>query len=745
MRYEELRSLAKSKRWEELEAAWLSVIAEPSAEPAPLLEVIDAVVASGKEELAGTMGWAWLSSMKEQHPPREALRLGRGLLLRLPDGEQLREEILSLYKQTHNDRADLDTWVERSGLNAGKSVRRALRFLDVGLRLKKDAYLIHRTDDVAARVVEADYDADEITLKEARRTRTLSLDAVIEDYGLADENDFLVLQQLDPQRIETLIEKDPITLAIGILRCHKGRIDRDELKLMLVPRYLSKAKWSDWWGRIRSGVRKSPNLRLEGRSPMFLVYDPVGRTLEQETWPAFSTATTPRGLLDVLEGYLRDTKHRKTQPDAAFIQRVEGALLEHVDRFCKHQEPQDALATALIVERLGPKGVSRSGGLPFSDRLGEKACELLRSADDPVTLAGAVSDARLWPGIMSRVEQVFPDRFPEIFAELILHAPPGMCDTLARRVEKAGRAELLGGIVERAISNPGRFTDALLWVWKGPGVKGDLPIPPVLEVLKVILTLVGPARLSEGKAAGQTVNEMRAKVRAGLSAKGYAKFRQCIQTIDLPLARTLREQIERAEGLGPSAQGDLLNILSRAFADLYVTPQVAMWEDESVLYFSEEGLRRLEVERDEVVNVKMRENAKAIGEAAAHGDLSENSEYKFAIEERDLLRARLAKINRELTLAKLLEPEDVPTDHVSIGQRVTLQPTDGGGPVVLSIMGVGDSDLQRKVLAYQTPLAGQLLGKRPGDSLSMTLEGEASIEYRIVRIENALAKLNSVP
>ena len=40
----------------------------------------------------------------------------------------------------------------------------------------------------------------------------------------------------------------------------------------------------------------------------------------------------------------------------------------------------------------------------------------------------------------------------------------------------------------------------------------------------------------------------------------------------------------------------------------------------------------------------MRANAKAIGEAAAHGDLSENSEYRFALEERDLLRARLAQL-----------------------------------------------------------------------------------------------------
>ena len=739
MPHQELQSLAQSKRWDELETEWLSVIAKPDVPPAPLLAVIDAAVKAGKDELAGSMGWAWLSSMKEMHSPREALRLGRGLLLRLPDGEQLREEILYLYQQTHSDRPDLDAWVERSGLKAGKSVRRALRFLDVGLRLKEDSYLIHRTDDVAVQVVETDMDAEELTLKDARRTRTMSFEAAIEDYDVADENDFHILQQLNPQRIEQLIKEDPIKLAIGILRCHKGRIDRDELKLMMVPRYVAKDKWSDWWGRIRTGVKRSPNVRIEGRSPMYLIYDPAGMSVEEQTWPTFTAAETPRQWLEVLDGYLRDTKHRKVKPDKAFVQRIETALLKHVDRFCKHREPREAFTTALIIDLMAAKG------LPFSEEAQRAAGEILRSLDDPAAIAGSVGDTRLWAGITACIERTFPEEWPKFFAEMILRAPPGQCDTLARRVEKAGRGELLPAIIEQAIAAPGRHTDAMMWVWKGPGVKVDLPIPPMLEMFNTIMTLVGPARLSEGKAVGQSVIEMRARVRTGLGAKDYASFRACIKSVDLALARTIRLQVERAEGLGPSVQGEMSNILTKVFPGLYVKKVVTMWDDESVLYFSRSGLRRMEADRDELVNVKMRDNAKAIGEAASHGDLSENSEYKFALEERDLLRARLAQMNRELTLAKILEPGDVPTDHVSIGQRLTLEPATGGEQLVLAVVGIGDSDLQRRAYAYQTPLARQLLGKRLGETVSLALDGEDELKYQVAQIEEAVDGPSRVP
>ncbi len=208
--------------------------------------------------------------------------------------------------------------------------------------------------------------------------------------------------------------------------------------------------------------------------------------------------------------------------------------------------------------------------------------------------------------------------------------------------------------------------------------------------------------------------------------------------MDEGLAQTIRRLIERGEGLGPSVQDDLTRILRARFANLYAKPKVEMWDDDSVLYFSPRGIRTKEEELADI-NVKMRENAKAIGEAASHGDLSENSEYKFALEERDLLRARLAKVNRELSLAKLLEKNEIPDDHVSIGHRVTLRPAAGGAPATITIMGCDESDLTNHVYSYLSPFARQFLGKKPGDVVNATFEDAAPADYQIDKIENAMA------
>jgi len=414
------------------------------------------------------------------------------------------------------------------------------------------------------------------------------------------------------------------------------------------------------------------------------------------------------------------------------IDRVQTALVGHIDRFIRHKEPAQAFATALVIERVA------ADGLPVSTDAHGKALDMLQRAEKPASMVAAVPDARLWSLAVDCVEQAFPDRWPEIFAKLLLSAPASQCDYLAKKIEKAGRGELLILPVQEALADPGRYTDTVMWLWKGPSVVTALPLPPATEMLGLILALVGPARMSEGKTAGQTVNEMRAKIRTGLSSKEYARFCECLDTLDDSMAQAVRRQIERAEGLGPSVQEDMSNILRGRFGHLYVKPKVAMWDDESVLYFTPPGLKTKETELAELVNVKMRANAIAIGEAAAHGDLSENSEYKFALEERDLLRARVAKLNRELSMARMLEPNDIPSDHVSIGQRITLQPIHGGPSELIAILGADESDFAQKTYSYQSPLARQLLGKRPGETVSVALDDNLA-EYRIERLESVIS------
>ncbi|MCK6457006.1 MAG: GreA/GreB family elongation factor [Phycisphaerae bacterium] len=732
MRHEELAALARSKRWSDLEQQWLAAIEDTAGdvEIADFLPAIELTVQGGQAALAETMAWAWLTEVKQRSAPLETLELARALLLRLPSGDQLREEVLALYRQTHAETPGLERWIELSGLTSGKSVRRALRFLDIGLQLKPEAFLLHRSEDVAGELTEADLAANVFTVRTSKRTLTLTVEQLIETFDIADPTDFRVLRELRPDAIADLIENDPQALLIGIARSHNGRIDRDELKRLLVPRYLTAEQWNSWWNRARNAIKRSRHLRIEGRSPMMILYDAGGMSLEEETWESFEKARTPREWLETVEAYLRGVREQKATADPAFLERIQRALVAHATKAAKH-DPSTAFATALVIERLAGEG------LPVHPEAHGLALSMLQSSSAPARLVAELPDAGLWAVALPAVRQALPDRWPEVFAELLVDAPGTQVDALASALVETGRSELIQPVVDRALADPWSAVDVLMWAWRGAGAKVRLTLPPRTEHFAKVLALVGPARERAG-AEGRDVTALRAKVRAGLSYRDYSAFREMLEAFDDSMAAATRRQIERAEGLGPVVQGEMLDIVRERFPMLYVKARLRPWEEEGVIYVTARGLRDKEAELDELVNVKMRENAKAIGAAAEHGDLSENSEYKFALEERDLLRARLAQINFEMSLARVLEPEDVPDDHVSIGHAVHLTPEDRSEPIVVTLLGPWESDLSRNIYSYQTPFAKKLLGRARGEIVTLTI-GERERTYRIDGIECAIA------
>src|SRR4029078_11306245 len=98
------------------------------------------------------------------------------------------------------------------------------------------------------------------------------------------------------------------------------------------------------------------------------------------------------------------------------------------------------------------------------------------------------------------------------------------------------------------------------------------------------------------------------------------------------LASTVSRTVDRLDGLGQVVRSTMLKIIQETHPELYVKAKIDPWLAAEIIFGSQPGMAKREEELNFLINVKMKENAKAIGEAAAHGDLSENSEYKVALQ-----------------------------------------------------------------------------------------------------------------
>ncbi len=154
-----------------------------------------------------------------------------------------------------------------------------------------------------------------------------------DEFDLVDETDFRVLCQHRHEQLGEMIESDPAAVLIGLCTSNGGRIDAMALKEQLVPQHVAADKWSGWWTRARTAVRRTEQLTLEGKNPVTVVYHPHGLTIEQELAGEVAKAYTPLDRLDLLRRYVREVKHRKGAVDAAFTAPLLSKLAEQADDF----------------------------------------------------------------------------------------------------------------------------------------------------------------------------------------------------------------------------------------------------------------------------------------------------------------------------------------------------------------------------------------------------------------------------
>src|SRR5438445_11294123 len=133
------------------------------------------------------------------------------------------------------------------------------------------------------------------------------------------------------------------------------------------------------------------------------------------------------------------------------------------------------------------------------------------------------------------------------------------------------------------------------------------------------------------------------------------------------------------------------------------------------------GYEKLKEELERLKRVERHAITKAIAEARAHGDLSENAEYHAAREKQSFVEGRIADLEMKVGNAEVIEP---PTsgDRVTFGSTVLLE-DEGGKEIRYQIVGSDETDPARGRISILSPLARTLIGKSVGDRVTAQLPG----------------------
>ncbi len=118
----------------------------------------------------------------------------------------------------------------------------------------------------------------------------------------------------------------------------------------------------------------------------------------------------------------------------------------------------------------------------------------------------------------------------------------------------------------------------------------------------------------------------------------------------------------------------------------------------------------------------------AIKTAVEHGDLSENAEYKSALERQQFVQARLNHLTRRFAELSKIDLSEVPVDRVGFGSRVTVLDLRTKEEETYTLVFGDYIDLDSGQISVASPLGKTLIGRQVGDEVTLQLpRGERSL------------------
>ncbi|HXJ16896.1 MAG TPA: transcription elongation factor GreA [Candidatus Polarisedimenticolia bacterium] len=140
--------------------------------------------------------------------------------------------------------------------------------------------------------------------------------------------------------------------------------------------------------------------------------------------------------------------------------------------------------------------------------------------------------------------------------------------------------------------------------------------------------------------------------------------------------------------------------------------------------------------KDEIASLEHElhnELPKEIKTARAHGDLSENAEYKYAKERQSYVSARLGQLHQRMADISLMNLNNLPKDRAAYGSRIVVLDIAKSTEIEYKLVTVEEADAANGLISTGSPIGRALLGKKVGDEVTVSTPAGIK-EYEVVRL-----------
>ncbi|MGA2801625.1 MAG: GreA/GreB family elongation factor [Verrucomicrobiota bacterium] len=533
-----------------------------------------------------------------------------------------------------------------------------------------------------------------------------TLKPIPKDHVLARKaNDLESLRQLAAHHL------DLIKL---VLNSYGGKAMADQIQQALVPDVI-RDDWKKWWETAKREMKKDGHFIVPLKKTEPVVYQAKEISLQDRLMTNFRAAKGLKARVAVVGELLKSASDLTDK--VAVANEIIAAL--NLD-IASYQRTQPAVALEAVFARDDSRAMAPDASGPIEGEI--TAAQIWTQENVKFGLMLEQIPAAKHHRALESFKAANPERWIEFLRSSLNSISAKLCREFANLLIQEGKMDLLKETLARLINQHAANSELLLWLSRDRSdVFADILGP---EVFRAMLTAMERDQFNEKRS-----NRLREFI-----LDDHELLAELTASADIEVVKDLTRALQLSTVFDDMDKRSLLARLVKAHPSVQSLVSGEQSRQDSSILVSWESLERRRAEYQELVQKKIPANSREIAIARGFGDLSENHEYKAAKEMQKILMRRKEEIEAQLTRARGTDFSNARTDVVSIGTIVQVTDPGTNQSETFTILGAWDSEPDKGIISYLSPVAQSLLNHKVGDEVEFELHGTKR-RHRIDRIQ----------
>ena len=627
------------------------------------------------------------------------------------DDKQARKDITDCYRKKYTGHSQLEEYIRVSNLSQNwRNVHEAITDFEKHIAFDKGSFVHHRTWGVG-RIAEVQ--GDDIVIDFAKkRGHSMSLKMAVNALQTLTKNHIWVLKATwKKEKLREKVKGDYIWTLKTVIRSFNNSCDIKRIKSELVPTVLTPGEWTAWSVKARDSLRADPGF---GISPdnidLFTVRDrPI--SMEEKLYSEFKAE---RNFFDRAQTIRDFTSRKNAELDSEYFSEMFSYFTGYLKSYSQVNE--QVVASYLLVKELVGRYPHLGSGIKMD------FLELFEGIEDQTELFLNLKDVKLKEEFLHQIKLFVPG-WDDIFIKLFPKYPLLI---FIENLRQEGHQKKLTALTSFCFDNYRDNREAVVWLFKnmkGESWYSDAAVPFEKQLITLIHILDISYREIENRRDTTDNRKLNKQVYAILFREGV--LNALIDRTDTDTIIRIYTFIHDVKDLDPADKLALKNRILQHHPDFKFFGDVEEKKTVTLgLIVTQAKYIEKQKQLAKIINEEVPANSKELEFAKSLGDLSENAEYKAALEKQTLLNSTLVKLSEEIERAQLFDPATVNTNRVSFGTKVVLVYTGSGEKVEYTVLGPWESDPENRIISYLSPFGASFFNKTAGEQAEFTVNGE---------------------